>query len=244
MRIGIISDIHGNLVGLEAVLDDIERQAVDQIICLGDVATLGPQPKEVIAHLKGLDCACVMGNHETDVMDVDGTQRDMRHPQIVIDSIRWCADQLSGEELAYLGSFVPKIDINLGGADRLSCFHGSPQSNTDIILSDTPVKDLENLLGDHLATVMVGGHTHVQMIRQHMGKLIVNVGSVGAPMLPPTGKAGPPQILPWAEYAIVDYANGALGVELRRVPIDFALLQQITIASDNPLRWTDFWIRP
>ena len=60
MRIAIISDIHGNMVALSAVLEDIKAKNVDKILCLGDVATLGPEPNAVIKMLKKLGCPCIM----------------------------------------------------------------------------------------------------------------------------------------------------------------------------------------
>ncbi|MCA9955058.1 MAG: metallophosphoesterase family protein, partial [Anaerolineales bacterium] len=65
MRIALISDIHGNFVSLQAVIADIERQNVNEIIFLGDAATLGPQPHEVLQLLRQLGCPCIIGNHET-----------------------------------------------------------------------------------------------------------------------------------------------------------------------------------
>ena len=62
MRIGLISDIHGNLIALESVLSELKREQVDSMICLGDVAALGPQPHEVIERLRKLNCPVVMGN--------------------------------------------------------------------------------------------------------------------------------------------------------------------------------------
>lgn len=67
MRIGLIADIHGNLLALEAVLSALGRDGVDDLICLGDVASLGPQPAEVIARLRALGCPVLMGN--TDARD-------------------------------------------------------------------------------------------------------------------------------------------------------------------------------
>ncbi|HEX5442031.1 MAG TPA: metallophosphoesterase family protein, partial [Ktedonobacterales bacterium] len=61
-KIAIIADIHGNLPALEAVLAAVAAEGVERIVCLGDVATLGPQPREVIARLRTLGCPVVMGN--------------------------------------------------------------------------------------------------------------------------------------------------------------------------------------
>ena len=65
MRIAIISDIHGNLVALEAALNDLKTEHMDRIVCLGDVVSGGPQPGEVVAHLKTLNGPVVMGNMDT-----------------------------------------------------------------------------------------------------------------------------------------------------------------------------------
>jgi hypothetical protein len=61
-RVALISDIHGNAVALDAVLADIARRRVDEVVCLGDVAMGAPQPREVLARLRDLSCAVVMGD--------------------------------------------------------------------------------------------------------------------------------------------------------------------------------------
>jgi predicted phosphodiesterase len=69
MRVALVSDIHGNEVALKAVVDEVERVGVDQIVCLGDVATLGPLPGGVIRMLRDLACPCIMGNHDAFLID-------------------------------------------------------------------------------------------------------------------------------------------------------------------------------
>jgi hypothetical protein len=113
----------------------------------------------------------------------------------------------------------------------------------DQILATTPGAELDEMLAGHTATVMAGGHTHVQMLRQHKGVMIVNVGSVGSP-LEQMPFEGMPRCLPWAEHAIVNWANGTLGVELRRVPIDLEAVKQAALTSDMPdaAFWVGLWI--
>jgi predicted phosphodiesterase len=234
MRIALISDIHGMYVALEAVLADIQRQHVDQIICLGDVATLGPQPCEVIARLKALDCPCVMGNHEAFLLDGDLIYTSTSVP-MVIESVDWCARQLATTEVEYVRSLQPVITVSLDSTATLLCFHGSPKSNIDIMLATTPAAELDTLLAGATATVMAGGHTHIQMLRQHKGLLLVNPGSVGKPFAEMPYQ-GTPQLLPWAEYAIVHGRHGRVGVELRRVPMDLDALKQTILASTLPMR--------
>lgn len=234
MRLALISDIHANLTALEAVLADIERRHVDQIICLGDVAALGPQPREVLARLKALNCPCVMGNH------------DPFSPELspLWDVIDWCVSQLSEDDLDFLHSFQPTIEVPLDAHTTLLCFHGSPLSFTDQITSTTPDEELERMLGGHTATIMAGGHTHVQLLRQHRGALIINPGSVGMPFEKVRIHGGP-RIFPWAEYAILDWTAGALGVELRRLPIDFDAFQRAVYdAMPHPAEWLTAWVPP
>ena len=81
--------------------------------------------------------------------------------------------------------------------------------------------------------VIVGGHTHVQMLRRHRETMVVNAGSVGEPFaqMPFVGR---PRIYPWAEYAVIDWANQAIGVELRRAPLDVDTVKERSSTSGMP----------
>lgn len=244
MRIALISDIHGNLVSLEAVLADIERERPDELICLGDVATLGPQPREVVARLRALDCPCITGNHETYLFNTD-LGRAYMDVAWFAQSIDWCRDQLTASDFAYLRTFKPLLKLTLDATTTLLCFHGSPKSNTDNIFAVTPADELDRMLAGHTATVMIGGHTHVQMLRQHSGTLLVNVGSVGMPFEQMPFKDSP-RVLPWAEYAIITYIHGVLAVEMRRVPVDMSAIKQAALNSTMPEadEWIRNWVTP
>ena len=242
MRVALISDIHGNFVSLQAVLADLAQQQVDRVICLGDVATLGPQPHEVVARLRRLNCACIMGNHDTFVLKPHLLHTYMDAPWFA-ESIKWCIAQLSADDLAFVQAFKPTLTVKMDANTTMLCFHGSPHSNTDIILATTPAADVDKMLAGHQATVMAGGHTHVQMLRQHNGLIILNPGSVGMPFeqMPFTGT---PRILPQAEYAIVTWRNGVISADLRRVPIDLDAVKQAALDSElpEPDEWVKNWI--
>lgn len=240
MRVALISDIHGNLVALDAVLADIHRSQVDQIVCLGDVPALGPQPREVLARLQELDCPCVMGNHDLHFLDPDSAH-ELGH--WITEVTAWCADRLSHADLDFLRSFRPLIEIPLGPQATLLCYHGSPRSSEDRILATTPDEELDTMLDGHGATVMAGGHNHVQMVRRHQGQPIVDVGSVGAPFTEMPFKSWP-RFMPWAEYAIIHWVDGVLSIDLRRVPIDLEAVRRAAQASDMPDAdaWASWWL--
>src|SRR5438093_1000775 len=98
MRVALISDIHANEVALQAVMADIKRVGVEQIICLGDVATLGPCPGVVIQTLRDLRCPCILGNHEAFLLDPDLIQTYTEVP-VVVEAVDWCRGRLSADEL-------------------------------------------------------------------------------------------------------------------------------------------------
>jgi putative phosphoesterase len=233
-RIALISDIHSNEVALRAVLADIERVGVDQIVCLGDVANLGPQPNAVIEILAELACPCIMGNHDEFLLDPALIHSYSQSPQ-VIASTEWNRSRLSSAELGFLRSFERDREIALGAHSKLYLFHGSPRSNTEDLLATTPPDELDEMLAGAAATVMAGGHTHIQMLRQHHGHLLVNPGSVGLAFKDYVN-GGPPTILSHAEYAIVEETAGTIDVRLHRVPLDGDKLRRANRQSDHPLR--------
>ena len=238
MRLALVSDIHGNAVAFEAVLADLHQQAVDSIVCLGDVATLGPEPLRAIELVQALNCPCVQGNHEAALLNPQATQALSIGPHLV-STMDWCRQQLTAAHRAWFGAFAPTLTVPLDGTHHVLCFHGTPRSNTEIVLATTPPEELDTLFGDVTTPVLVGGHTHIQLLRQHRGRLLINSGSVcSAFMTPPIG-TGAPTLLPRAEYAILTWANGAPSVEFRRVPFDLAEFLRRLDASTLPLK--DWW---
>jgi predicted phosphodiesterase len=233
MRVALISDLHANEVALSAVFRHIQRHGVDETICLGDVATLGPHPREVLDILKLHSCPCIMGNHDEFLLDAQLINSYTEAP-VVKQAVDWCRAQLRPADFAFLRSFQTGLERSLDGRTQLSLFHGSPRSHMENLLATTPPEELDALLGERRSTVMAGGHTHLQMIRQHRGTLLVNPGSVGMPFREfANGQA--PRVLPHAEYAIVSVEAGELSVQLQRVELDRAALRQATVSVEHPL---------
>jgi len=235
MRVALISDIHGNNVALDSVLTDIEKQQVDSVVCLGDVATLGPQPAEAFEKLRALNCACICGNHDSSLLEPEKAL-DYKVSESLLDSLDWCLRKLNSADFEFLHTFRPTLPVSLGEDVMMLCYHGSPRSNIDNIFSETPFAEVSGFLNGSNAKVMAGGHTHIQMLRQHRGMMIVNPGSVGNAFLAPFNSHTQPTIMPWAEYAIVNGVDRQITVEFKRIYYDIDMLFQTIRKSDIPLK--------
>ena len=222
MRLGVIADIHGNAVALDAVLDDLEP--VDELVCLGDVVEGGPQPVECLERVRELACPVVMGNTDEWLLE-----RELRHedPQRV-DQARWTRELIGDDGLELLRTFQPTLSIG-----DVLCFHGSPLSNEDLLQPTTPDDEFEERLGGADAPVMCGGHIHFQWTRRFRGSLFFNPGSVG--FVNDYKRAARERGLdPFAEYAVVSFDADRLSLDLRRVPYDVAPVKAACYESGMP----------
>ena len=242
MRLAIISDIHGNKVALDAVLAEIAAQQIEHIICLGDVAALGPQPREVLEQLQTLACPVVMGNTDDWLLQPELKERSDPDAQRMQDIELWCAQQLSLTDQEYIRTFQPTIEYPLGNGKTLLAYHGSPRSYNEIIQVTTPDTELEQAFAGVHAHVMVGGHTHIQMLRRYKDSLVLNPGSVGLAIdrVSPLNDARNP---PWGEYAVVDVEGERFHVALHRTPFDVQKFIQVSLASGMPHAewWASEW---
>jgi len=232
-RIALISDLHGNELAVRRVLRDIGRIGVDQIACLGDVATLGPRPREVLAMVHESCDLFIQGNHDEYLFDPSKLPSHTASPQ-VLGAVEQCRSELDPEQLELVKNFEPRISVPLPNGNALLLFHGSPDANDRDLLSETPEAELAAHLADHSATLLAGGHTHIQMLRQHRGRLLINPGSVGLAFERFVSGA-PPRLMPHAEYAIVESRSHDISVALHRVELDRAALAASVRGWDNPL---------
>jgi putative phosphoesterase len=239
MRLALIADIHGNLPALDKVLTELDRDGVDQIVCLGDVA-VGPQPVETLERLRELGCPTIMGNWDACMLGeapgVDGELAEM-----LVDACTWSASQLSTAQREYMQGFQDTLELRLDAEVTLLAFHGSPRSFDDEIYATTPDEELESMLAGHEASVFAGGHTHFQLFRRFGESVVVNAGSVGQPFR--RRRRGVMRLSPWAEYCIVAYDSGSLAIELRRTAVDVDALIGTTRRSGMPHseRWAELW---
>jgi predicted phosphodiesterase len=238
MRIALISDIHGNLVALEVALADIKRRKADRIICLGDVALEGPQPRQVIERLHELDIPVIMGNTDQWLLNPIPKSAEGEEQQQESAIEQWTAAQLDTAQREKVLEYHQKLSLDFGDGFTLLCYHGSPQSFYDRIEPDTPMDDLDRWFADERALINAGGHTHEPMIRRYGASTLVNPGSVGLPLVKPaSGSAINPA---WAEYALLERDEDGLSITLRRAPYDLDELAAAARASGMP--GADAWL--
>jgi putative phosphoesterase len=240
MRIGLISDIHGNRLALDAVLAELEREEIDQIVCLGDVA-VGPQPGESLARIRELGCPVVMGNWDAAFLtEMPPAQDELT--SMLAEQGEWWATFLSPDDKEFMRSFQETLEVPLDDETTMLCFHGSPNSYDDWIFATTADDELGRMLAGFEAPVLAGGHTHLQLIRRYEKSIFVNPGSVGLPFREWWPR--PVRIAPWAEYGILNCEDGRFGVDLRRTPFDVDALLELSSTSGMPHAewWASCWV--
>lgn len=221
MRIAVISDIHGNLMALDAVEADIEKMDIDEIWCGGDVAWGGPWAERCIERVRAAGWTTVKGN--TDVWITGDPQatttEDERDDVIAMAS----AHNLSVDDRNWL------LNLPLGhkGQGGLLMIHGTPDSPFVAPLPDAPPLDFATYEGK--SSVVVYGHVHRAFIRRLAdGTLVANAGSVGFPM---DGEL--------ATYLIIDHSGTDWTFTHRRVVFDRrAVMAQAHVIGGEIERWT------
>jgi putative phosphoesterase len=168
VRVAAVYDIHANLPALEAALGAIDEADVELIVVGGDVAW-GPLPRETLERLMTLDerFRFLRGDADRDVVESDD------------EVSRWCADQLSEEQLDFLTAQPEALTLDLDGLGRTVFCHGSPRSDRDRITVGTADEKVLPMLAGVAERVVVCGHTHAQFDRLFGEHRVVNPGSVG-----------------------------------------------------------------
>jgi predicted phosphodiesterase len=225
MRLAILSDIHGNLAALEAVLADLEARGPFAALGMGgDLCEWGPQPREVLQRVRSLGCPVVQGNTDRNVTISDATElRAMGKTENAIAALAWTRGQIGDEGVAYLAA-LPFAHTYPGsdGQDVLMV-HANPTDLETPLAPDTPDEEVARLLGTTAATVVAFGHVHIPFMRVVGGHLLVDVASVGYPC------DGDQR----AAYATLEW-DGAWRATIHRVPYDLEATAAAFTASGIP----------
>ena len=166
MRLAVISDIHGECFVLDQVLQDIRRQGIEQMVCLGDALQGGSRPAETLVRLRELNCPVVMGNADAWLLTGQNPSAGEEPSEQQREVRAWSLAHLSPSDLAFVQQFRPTLEIPLEAGKTLLCFHCSPRSFDEIILPETPDDVVRQFLGGYDATLFTGGHTHTQQMRR------------------------------------------------------------------------------
>lgn len=234
MKVLLFSDLHANLTALNQLKQVIRHERPDEIIFLGDAATLGPSPSETTELLLETASRFILGNHDGYLSDPALAETYTREP-VILDSIRWTAGQLSADHLSRISGFLPELTLETGRKSELVCFHGSPRSNEEVILAGTPGSELLSLLPQASGRVFAGGHTHLQMIQAIAGSLLINPGSAGQPF-EGFNANGPPRLIPEIHFATLQIENEETRATLHRIPLDIPAFRKELVSSRFPLK--------
>ncbi len=231
-RIALISDVHGNLGALDAVLDDIANRGITRIINLGDVAGKGPRGEAAVQRCREVCEVTVRGNWDDFLPRVP----DDAEPAMV-----WWRDELSTESRLWLSSLPFSRDLLVSGR-RMRLFHASAESPYVRVHADHSPEEFAGMFRNTEMTgagpipSLVGyGDVHDAYIESAAGKTLFNVGSVGNPLDEPT-----------PSYVIVEgrwdaEAPAPFGIQFVRVPYDIEA--EIAVSEVRGMPTRELWAR-
>jgi predicted phosphodiesterase len=255
MRVAALYDIHGNLPALEAVLDDVHRSGVDQLVIGGDVVP-GPLPTETLRRLLNLELPTqfLYGNGErailaqlegtrTGSVSYWGTTSGAPPPAKVVDVLRWTAAQLPADLEVVLAHWPMTLQFAIDGVGTVLFCHSTPRSETEGFTRTTATEFLRPLIEPLHVDAVVCGHTHMQFDRWVGKTRVVNAGSVGAPFGEPGAYwllLGPDVELRKTAY---DLASAAERIRTSSYPDAAEFAQQSVVAPPTEQTMLDLFSR-
>lgn len=171
MRVGLISDIHGNLCAVEGLLADMPD--VDQIICAGDIVGYGPRPAAYFDRVRDVCSLVVQGNYDQAVERPDS----YAHNELAQAGLAHAQGELTDEQRRWLAELPQRAEL-ASGSYKLAHSHPAPQEQGTYVLP-RHFPEMRPHLDDYDGFVI--GHTHIQHRARIDNRLIVNPGSVGQP---------------------------------------------------------------
>jgi predicted phosphodiesterase len=213
MRIAIVSDVHGNLPGLEAVLADLDEIRPETVLYGGDLALGGPHPVEVVDRIRELGWPSVLGNTD-EALAEDPRTLEKRSVFVSLAAARTRA-MIGPERVAWLAGLPLEVR-----ADGIALVHAVPGDCWAVVEHDAPDDELRETYGPLGAPIAAYGHIHHAYVRPLDGLTVVNSGSVSLSL---DGDAR-------ARYVVID--NGR--IEHRRVVYDLERVANDMVAIDYP----------
>ena len=215
-RIAVLADIHGNMPALEAVIEDIAAQQVDEVLVGGDLVGRGPQGSRVIECIRSLAWPSVRGNHEDYLLTF--RRGDVPSDWLEADewsASRWMAADLTDDDARYIESLP--FSLRSRAIPQIHLVHASPRSNNDGIGPWTSERSIRRHWDSVAESVLVCAHTHRPLHHQLGEGHVVNVGSVGLPFNQDRR----------AQYVVFQQDDDALTFEFRQVDYDLGQILDI-----------------
>ncbi|MBO8160779.1 MAG: metallophosphoesterase family protein [Thermosipho sp. (in: Bacteria)] len=216
-RIAFISDIHSNLEALESVLEDIEKEEIKEIYCLGDLVGYGPNPNEVIEIIKRKNIITVLGNYDEAVaFEKDNcgcSYNSGRETEVGDKSLLWTIKMTSEENKKFLKNLPERLSIEIEGV-KILLVHGSPLNPLlEYVKPNTDSERLKAIVQSTKENVIVSGHTHLIMAKHLLGKTVLNPGSVGRTK---NGKPGATYMILTVDKGVFEYSFKFVEYDVRR----------------------------
>lgn len=228
----VITDIHGNLTALEAVLEAIEAQGVQKTVCGGDLVGYGPYSNEVCELLERRAIPTIYGNYDyaigRDFEDCGCAYRDQHDRDLGDQSVAWTLAHTGPPAKDFMRGLPFDLRFDLAGRS-VRVVHGSPRKVNEYLFEDKPARTFERIAAGADCDVLVFGHTHQPWIHEYGGVLFVNCGSVGKP------KDGDQR----ASFALLEGGAEGISASIERAPYDVEEAARDVAAAGLPSDYGD-----
>lgn len=210
MKIAFISDIHGNAVALDAVLQDLTGRNVDKVCVLGDLCFRGPEPERALNLIQSLNCDVIKGNaDEWVVRGIRKGEVPEQALEMMAKEREWTLSQLGDGSLEYLRNLPTELSLDAENI-KIHAFHATPNSLFDVVQPFESDDELNKRLMTNEADIYIYAHIHKPFIRYTDGKCVINLGSVGLPF----------DGVNKSSYAIIDVNKNGFQTSIIRVGFD------------------------
>ncbi len=230
MKFAVISDIHGNIDALEAILKDIEQNEIHKVYCTGDLVGYGPYPNEVIERIRHRGIPTLQGNYDKlvgeELLEADTEDQSTMDPSAQVR--HWTKEHTSVENKKWLKELPKELSVEDEGK-KILLVHGSTRRNNEYLYENS--EELEEIAENAEFDVLIFGHTHKPFHQVVKGIHFINAGSLGKPKHAQGDARG--------TYVILDVVGNQIEVEIRYVAYDYEKVAKAMLDAGLPVKFAD-----
>jgi len=223
MLIGLIADVHSNVIALEAVLSEMDALGIETILDSGDIIGYNPYPNETIGLFKKRKIISIMGNHERALAagDISGFN------PYAAAALEWTGEVITRENLGFI-SKLRDIELVKIGSTKIVIVHGSPKDFDEYVYPGDVEPGFLTITG---SDIVVLGHTHIQFMKEYPEGRIINPGSVGQPR----------DLNPESAFAILDTDKMEITLKRKKYDIEKVIedMQKANLPEELGFRLRD-----